>query len=587
MLKNLKLNHYLQGAIAIAIVICINILANGGTGGSSFYASLDLTEEKRFTLTDPTKDLLDELEEVVYVEVLLEGEFPAGFKRLQRATREKLEDFRARSGFVEFDFGDPNTGTIAQRNERRKQLKDEGIEPVNLRVADGDSKSSQLIYPYAVFYYKGRRQAVNLLENDIPGVNPEVALNNSISLLEYKFVNVIQKLESQKKPAVLFTAGHGELAPFETADFEQTLQEFYNTGRLILDSVVHIRPEVDVLVVAKPTKPFSERDNFKIDQYIMNGGKVLWLLDRVAVDMDSLTSRKEYFPKQYDINLDNLLFKYGIRFKDNLVLDMQCSNIQLVVGFVGDAPQFDFFRYPYHPVISSGATSQHPIVKSLGPINMFFPTTIDTVVETRLPVDKTVLLASSNNSFFQRLPVGMDFNFLRYGLEKENFNKPPQPLAVLYEGEFDSFYANRLDPGMEAGLQQLGLSFKPKSERTSMLVVADGDIARNDYDQRNQRVIPLGYNRNEMDGNGFLFSNKDFLINAIEYLSDDRGLIEARSKDVKLRLLDGAAARQQAGFWQFFNIGLPLLFLLVFGLFYNWLRKRRYAQDLNASGNEE
>lgn len=573
----------MQAAIGIAIVICINVLANGGTGGSSFYASVDLTEEKRFTLTDPTKDLLDELNEVVYVEVLLEGNFPAGFKRLQRATREKLEDFRARSGFIEFDFGDPNTGTVAQRNERRMQLKEEGIEPVNLRVAEGDSRSSQLIYPYAVFYYKGRRQAVNLLENEIPGMNPEVALNNSISLLEYKFVNVIQKLESQEKPAVLFTGGHGELPAYETADLEKTLQEFYNTGRIILDSVVNIRPEVDVLVVAKPTQPFSEKDNFKIDQYIMNGGKVLWLLDRVAVDMDSLTTRREFFPKIYDLNLDNLLFKYGIRFKDNLVMDLQCSNIQLVVGFVGDAPQFDVFRYPYHPVISTGSSSQHPIAKSLGPINLFFPSTIDTVVETRLPLDRTILLASSNNSFFQRLPVGMDFNFLRYGLEKDNFNKPAQPLAVLYEGEFDSYFANRVDPAMVAGLEQLGLAFKPQSERTSMLVVADGDIARNDFDPRNQRVIPLGFNRNEMDGKGFLFSNKDFLVNAIEYLSDDRGLIEARSKDVKLRLLDAAAAKQQASFWQFFNIGLPLIFLALFGFTYNWWRKRRYAQQVGAN----
>jgi ABC-2 type transport system permease protein len=411
-------------------------------------------------------------------------------------------------------------------------------------------------------------------------MNPEVALNNSIALLEYKFVNVIQKLESQEKPAVLFTAGHGELPAYETADLEKTLQEFYNTGRLILDSVVNIRPEVDVLVVAKPTQPFSEKDNFKIDQYIMNGGKVLWLLDRVAVDMDSLTTRREYFPKTYDLNLDNLLFKYGIRFKDNLVMDLQCSNIQLVVGFVGDAPQFDFFRYPYHLVISTGASSQHPIAKSLGPINLLFASTIDTVVETRLPIDKTILLASSNNSFFQRLPVGLDFNFLRYGLEKENFTKPAQPLAVLYEGEFDSYYANRVDPSMVASLEQLGQAFKPQSDRTSMLVVSDGDIARNDFDKRNQRVMPLGLNRNEMEGKGFLFSNKDFLVNAIEYLSDDRGLIEARSKDVKLRLLDAAAAKQQASFWQFFNIGLPLLFLALFGFTYNWWRKRRYAQQV-------
>lgn len=557
-------------------MICINILANGGTGGNSFYATWDLTEEKRFTLTKPTQTLLNNLNEVVYVEVLLDGEFPAGFKRLQRATREMLEEFRSKSGFVEFDFGNPNIGTVNQINERRKNLKEEGIEPVSLRVAEGDSKSVQLIYPYAVFYYKGRRQAVNLLENEIPGVPPDVILNNSISLLEYKFINVIQKLETQEKPAVLFTAGHGELSPPETADLEKTLQEFYNTGRLILDSVVNIRPEVDVLVVAKPTRPFSEKDNFKIDQYIMNGGKVMWLLDRVAVDMDSLTTRKEFFPEPYQLNIDNLLFKYGIRFHDNLVMDLQCSNIQLVVGFVGDAPQFDFFKYPYHPVVVTN--SNHPIAKSLGPINMLFPSAIDTVVQTRLPLQKTILLESSNHSLYQRLPVGMDFNFLRYGLEENNFNKEGQPLAVLFEGVFDSYYANRVEPSMQAGLSALGQEFRSTSLPTSMLVVADGDIARNEYDARNQRVMPLGFNRNEMKGNGFLFSNKDFLLNAIEYLSDDRGLIAARSKEVKLRLLDANAAKQQAGFWQFFNIVLPLVFLGLFGLTYNWWRRKRYAQ---------
>jgi ABC-2 type transport system permease protein len=317
--------------------------------------------------------------------------------------------------------------------------------------------------------------------------------------------------------------------------------------------------------------PLFDKDKFKIDQYVMNGGKVLWLLDKVAVNLDSLRGRSAYYPNEYDLNLDDLLFRYGIRIQPNLVLDMQCSRIPLATGMVGNAPQFDYFPYPYHLIVAPRAN--HPVAKSLGVVNLLYASTIDTDVEVRTALEKTVLLESSPNSRLQYLPVKMDFEFLRYDMDPSKFNKPPQPLAMLLEGVFPSPYENRVTEGMLAGLRELGMEYKAVSEPTRMIVVSDGDIAKNRVNLAQQSFSPLGYNEFER----YLFANKDFLLNAIEYLIDDAGVIEARGKEVRLRLLDTTRASQEKSFWQMLNIGLPLVFLGIFGLAYNGLRRRRFG----------
>ena len=557
------------GLLAVILVL-VNILANARFGDRAMYGYIDLTEDKRFTLTQGTKQLVRNLDEVVFVRVLLEGEFPAGFKRLQNSTREILAKFRSESRLVEFEFDDPAAGSVEEINERRKELAEDGIRPINLRVKEKQGTSEKLIYPHAIFYYKGRSIAVSLLENEVPGVPPEVILNNSIGLLEYKFANAIQKLQITAKPILVFSTGNGELEELETADLEISLRPYYDTGRLNLDSMSSVPKEVAALIIAKPRFPFSEKTKFKIDQYVMNGGKVLWMIDALRVDMDSLRTRDRYLATEYTLNLDDLLFRFGVRLRNNLVLDIQSTGIQLVTGMVGNAPQFDYFRYPYHVVALS--RSNHPIVKSLNGVNMFFVGSIDTV-KTKTPVEKTVLLESSRRSMLQYSPLTMDFGFLRYPLDSTKFNKPHQPLAVLLEGQFPSLYENRLEQEMLDMLEQINKPYKAESEPTRMIVVADGDVAKNKINLEKQSFSRLGYN--EVDR--FLFANKDFVINAIEYLLDDKGVVEARGKDVKLRLIDTVQAQGEKTKWRLINILLPLLLLAGFGLGFNYWRRKRFG----------
>jgi ABC-2 type transport system permease protein len=570
--KSKKWQATIQALTALAIVIFINIAANSRVGQKALYGAIDLTEEKRYTLTQGTRTMLGQLNEVVFVRVLLEGEFPAGFKRLQTATREVLDDFRAHSGYIEYEFVDPNLGTQEDVNAKREEMAKDGIIPVNLRVKTNDGTSTQLIYPYAIVYFGGRSIPVNILENEVPGVPSEVILNNAVALLEYKFARAIQKLQRGYKPIVAFTEGHGELMPQQTADLENTLRSFYEPGRLTLDSVVVVPEDIEALIVAKPRRPFSEKDKFKIDQFVMRGGKVLWLIDKIAVDLDSLQNRKEFYPSAYDLNIDDLLFRYGVRINEDLALDLTCTRIPLATGMVGNAPQFDMFKYPYH--VLALPRSNHPVVKSLEGVNLYYPSTIDLNIETKQPLQKTPLLQSSEHARFQKLPIGMDFNFLRYELDPEKFPYKDLVYGALIEGQFSSMYENRMTRENLALLEQVGAPFLNQSEKSRMIVIADGDIAANPI-RSDGSVLPLGTNIFEK----YQFSNKDFLVNAMEYLLDETGIIEARGKDVRLRLLDETRAKQEKTSWQLFNIALPLVLLALAGFAYAFARRRKYAKQ--------
>jgi len=360
---NRKTQTIIQFLLAIAVLLLVNILANSRIGGRSLYSSLDLTEEKRFTLTPGTIDLLEEQKDIIFVRVLLEGAFPAGFKRLQDATREILEDFRSISPYIEYEFYDPNQGTTDDINARREEYKESGLIPVNLRVKGVEGTSTQSIFPYAIFNIGERAIPVNILENEMPGVPSDVVLNNAVALLEYKFASTIQKLHRGYSPIIAFSSGQGELTNSYTADLQKHLRSYYDVGPLPLDSVATIPADIAALVIAKPTQPFSEKNKFKIDQYVMNGGKILWLLDRVAVSLDSLQGRKRFFPKPYELNIDDLLFRYGLRFNDDLVLDLRSTRIPLATGMVGNNPQFDRFRYPYHVLALPQSNNQ--VIRSL------------------------------------------------------------------------------------------------------------------------------------------------------------------------------------------------------------------------------
>lgn len=566
MSRSQRTQSLLQFGLFAGILLFANIVAN------SYYGHLDLTEEKRFTLTKPTKALLGDLKERVYVRVLLDGEFPAGFKRLQTATKEMLDDFRSESGYIDYQFENPSLGTVEQVNETRKALAEDGIMPFNLRVADMGESSQQLIYPVAIFHYGGRQMVVKLLENNSPSLSPDEVINNSVTLLEYKFANVIKKLRSPKRPIILFTREHGELTDLQTTDLERGLQQFYDTDRITLDSVVQLSPEsCALLVVAKPRRPFSEKDKFKIDQYAMNGGRVLWLLDQMDASLDSMNLGGKFISTPYELKLEDMLFKYGVRLNSDVVLDLQCTKIPLQIGQQGNQPQFQLFDWYYHLAVQP--ENSHPVVKNLDRLDLWFASSMDTL-RTKTPIRKTVLLRSSKYSRMQFNPVELNFEILKYDPDPTKFDKGPQNLAVLLEGTFPSTFENRVSEELLSGMKQLGMEFKSTSVPTRMMVVSDGDVAANFVrDAEKKQTLPLGFNRFE----SATYSNKDFIINAIEYLIEPNGVIEARSKEVKLRLLDSVRADEERGFWRGLNLALPLVFLAVFGWLFNWLRKRRYA----------
>lgn len=572
--SNQPIQSVVQFGLIIGIILLINILANARFGNTALYGSLDLTEEKRFTLTDGTKDLLRNLDEVVTIEVMLAGkDLPANYKRLRESIQQTLSDFRSISGYVEYRFVDPMAGDSEQDLRVQQELAKQGIYPVQNRVQQADEVSLKIIYPYARFYYKGREAAVNLLYNQVPGIPQEAVLENSIGLLEYQLANMIQKLQTPGRRNLVFTTGHGELTPLETADLEQSLRAFYNTDRLNLNEVVQIDPEIAAIIIAKPQFAFSERDKFKIDQYVMNGGKVLWLLDALRASLDSLRGTEDYIATDYQLDLDNLLFNYGVRIQPNLVLDLQHTRIPLNTGRLGNANQTELFGYPYHLAVIP--TSNHPIVKGLNPLNLKFASSIDTTSRTKTDLERTVLLSSSPRTRMQYNPIRLNFDFLQRELPREQFNKGAQPLAIAIEGTFPSLYENRVTETMLAGLEEMGMSFKTSSVPNRMVVVADGDIARSQVNYEEGTFMPLGFN----DFEKYQFSNKYFLINAIEYLMDTQGLLEARGKEVKLRLLDETRALQEKSYWQLLNIGLPLVFLFLVGWVYNFVRKRRFGRQ--------
>ena len=567
MSRSRRAQSLLQFGLFAGILLFANILAN------SFYTHLDLTEEKRFTLTKPTKTLLRDLKDRVYVRVLLDGDFPAGFKRLQTATKEMLDDFRSESGYLDYQFENPSLGSVEEVNERRKTLAEDGIVPFNLRVADLGESSQQLIYPVAIFHYNGRQMVVKLLENNSPSLSPDEVINNSVTLLEYKFANVIKKLRSAKRSVILFTRDHGELTELQTADLERGLQQFYDTDRISLDSVVQLNPEdCALLVVAKPRWEFSEKDKFKMDQYAMNGGRILWLLDQMNASLDSLSMGGKFISTPYNLKLDDLLFKYGVRINSDVVLDLKCTKIPLQIGQVGNQPQYQLFDWYYH--IAAQPEGIHPVVKNLDRVEFNFASSMDTL-RTKTPIRKTVLLRSSQYSRMQFNPVDLNFEILKYDPDPAKFDKGPQNLAVLLDGSFPSAFENRVSEDLLSGMKKLGMEFKSASVPTRMMVVSDGDVAANFVrDAASKQTLPLGFNRFEKA----TYANKDFIINAIEYLIEPNGVIEARSKEVKLRLLNTVRSEEEQNFWRGLNLALPLLFLAVFGWLFNWLRKRRYAQ---------
>ncbi|MBL7804302.1 MAG: gliding motility-associated ABC transporter substrate-binding protein GldG [Saprospiraceae bacterium] len=571
MARSRRSQALLQFGLFCGILLFVNILA------SAFFTHFDLTEEKRFTLTQPTRELLRNLDDQVYVEVLLGGDYPAGIRRLQQATREMLDDFRGINGYIDYEFTDPTLGTPEQVAEKEKAFREMGISAVTVAMNKDGQQTFKAAFPFAILHYKNRQTVVRLAENPTPDTDPEVVMNNAVSTLEYRLASAIKKIQTNVRSIILFTQGHGELDELQTADLEVALRSSYDVDRINLDSIVTIEPEqCRLLVVAKPVTAFSEKDKFKIDQYVMAGGRVLWLVDRMNATLDSMRYTRAFVPIDYPLNIEDQLFKYGVRIQPDLVLDWDCAKIELVTGQYGNSPQFTAVPWVYFPTVSPA--SDHPIVKSLDRVFLRFCSSIDTI-RTKTPVKKTYLLRTSARSRLQFSPVQLGFDFLKAPDNPENYNKGPQTVGVLLEGIFPSNYENRVSEEMLAGLKQLGLEYRDKSVPTSMIVISDGDVALNPIQDREKKKFgPLGFNpyvqrRSEL----VVYANKDLLLNAIEYLIDPSGIIEARTREVKLRKLDAVRPRAEKTQWQLFNIGVPLALLALFALLFNWLRKKRFA----------
>lgn len=565
-MKSRHTRYVLEIVLGIALVILINGIAKN----LNFF--VDLTEDKRFTLADSTREMLGNVDDIVYIEVLLEGDLDAGFRQLQNRTEEIIKQFRNVNPNIEFSFIDPSAGTAEEINTLRQNLSKDGIFPTNLMVTENGSRVEKLIYPYAVIQYGNRKLPVNLLESISGRESKDQALNRSEQLIEYKIANAIAKLFKKSEPIVVFTSGNGELAEIQTAKLEDELGFTMTTGRINLDSIYQLSQEIDVLIVAHPTEKMSQRSKFLIDQYIMNGGNVIWLIDQFFVNLDSINRNGVYIPEPIEHGLDDLFFKYGIRVNRNIVLDMENTKIPQVIGMQGNKAQTELFNWVYHPLLQPA--SEHPIVKNIDRVSTTFPASIDMLEDTPLPLEHTPLLSSSQYSRFQYSPVRLSFDILRVEQKPSAYNKSFLPVAVLVEGQFESAFKNRVSENMESMLQQINVPFTENSPRTSQIFVADGDFVKNLFDAQSNRISPIGWNKWERVA---YEGNRDFIINSIDYMLDEYGLIEARTKNVKLRLLDQVKLESERLKYQIINIIAPILLLIIFGLLFNYMRKRRYT----------
>ena len=567
----------------ISFIVTIVIVFALNTIGSFVFTRFDLTAEKRYTLSDTTKQTLRELDDYVYFKVYLEGDFPAGFKKLRRETKEMLDEFRAYTKFIDYEFINPAEGTDRNEiNETYKTLYQQGLNPTNLTEQNSDGSTRQMvIWPGALVSYRNNTEiAIDLLESQL-GQSSEEALNASVQNLEYRLLDAIVKVTRPNKPSIGFIEGHGELTESEVYDITQTLKQNYHVTRGEIDGKVdalmeryedskgevHANIKFDALVIAKPTQPFDERDKFLIDQYIMHGGKVLWLVEPVYATMDSLTLQESTIGVDQNLNLEDMLFRYGVRLNHNLLLDINCAALPIRTGQVAGQAQLEFFRWFYFPLAQ--AASDHPMVRHLNAVKMDFVSSVDATTSDG-DIVKIPLLKTSDYTKISGSPVFISLAMLRQTPDKRMFPSRGQDVAYLLKGTFPSLYANRINSEIEESKE---MQFLAESVPTSMIVVADGDVIRNQIDVINKKPLPLGYDQYTQN----TYGNKDFIENAISYLVDGENLIAIRSREFKIRLLDPDKKVRQRLRWQLVNILVPVGSVILFGLIMAFIRKKKYS----------
>jgi ABC-2 type transport system permease protein len=560
--KNKKWFDILSLVIWLALIILVNFI------GSNFFNRLDLTEEKRYTLNESSRERLENLDEVVFVRVYLEGDLPTEFRELRNATKEMLDDFRAYAGEnIQYEFINPSESPDEkERVEVYQELTRQGLQYTNIRLQTGDKMSEQIVFPGAILSFKGRETPIQLLKSQT-GATEQQMITNSIQQLEYEFMSAIDKITSTYKKKVAFIEGNGELSALETADSKRALEEFYEVSRIKIDQNLDALEGQDAIIIARPDSAYDERDKFIIDQFIMNGGKVIWFIDPVFARMDSLRKSTMTMGLVLEHNLEDQLFHYGARLNGDLVMDIECINKPIVTGYIGNQPRQEMFPWFYEPLLSGNEA--HPITQNLDRIKTEFVSTIESVAGDS--VTSTPLLLTSEKSRTVAAPTRISFNILREPPKYEMFTKGPLTTALLLEGKFTSVFTNRLPRKL---LDDDGINFKERSAPTKMIVVSDGDIIRNPISKLENKFFALGYDKYSKK----VFGNREFVLNAVNYLCDDSGLLNVRSKNFKIRLLDQAKIDEDRTFWQVLNTSVPLVFILVFAIVFITIRKRRFAQ---------
>lgn len=547
-------------------IVALNVLA------AQFPGRLDLTSEKRFTLSPSTIRLLSHLDGPVRIKIFLKGDFPSGFRHFTESTRELMQEFQRYAGpRLHFNFVDPLQGLP---DSSRAQVQDSmaalGIMPFNLKAQQNLSRgiSVQLIFPGAIVDYHGHQIPVNLLQSQ-PGNDPLETLNHSSSLLEYDFAHAISELSEPVPPLVGYALGNAEPMNPEVYDLLNTLQSNYRLDTVNLQNEQAVGDSMAVLVVFKPEATFTESEKLKIDQYVMHGGKVFWILDRLHASMDSIRSQGSFVAYDNNLNLDDILFTYGVRIDPSLVEDLQCFSIPLTVGRMGGQPEIQELPWPMLPLFSPSA--DQVIVKNLGPLLGAFANPLDTLRGGAQK--KTVLLSSSSHSRSIGTPYQVKLDNLKVEPDFHAFDQKHIPVAVLLEGTFPSPYTGRLGAGMLDSLSHLYPGgFRSRSPENKMIVVSDADLFTNAV-TRKEGPIPMGmdeYTRQQ-------FANRDFFLNCLTYLTDESNIMESRNKEFVFRLLDAQKIKTDKSEIQFLALLLPSLLIILAGLLLQALRKRRFG----------
>lgn len=560
-MKENKSKALKQLGIVFLAIIVINLISN------FFFKRFDLTQDKRYTLSETTLNIIKEVESPLYIEVYLEGNFPPEFKRLQNETKQLLEEFTAYNSNIIFNFKNP-IEKEETRVEKMKEFYAKGMQPLSITVEDKGKQSQEVVFPWAQATYGDRFTKVALLKN-LMGASTEQKVISSVQHLEFGFAEAINKISKEKQKKIAVIKGNGELIEPFMADFLKTVKESYYIGPFTLDSVakqptqtLEALKKYDLAVIAKPTEGFTEEEKQVLDQFIMNGGKTLWLVDAVSADMDSLYNETgTILAAQRELNLTDMFFKYGIRINPLLVKDEYATPIKLASGNQGSETQMQEYTWKFAPFIYP--TSTNPIVKNMEGIKFEFASPIEIL---KNDIKKTVLLSSSEYSKTIGTPTPISLDMVTEETTPEEYEgKGLLPVAVLMEGKFKSAYQNRVLPFKDNSFQATG-------KENKMIVISDGDVIKNQLD----KGVPLELGFDKWTNQ--LYGNKEFLMNCVNYLLDDNGLINIRSKDVDLPLLNKEEVYKNYTMAQMVTVGLPIVILAIFGFLFTFLRKRKYSR---------